>query len=240
MVLAMFMLITGCNGAFNGAFTGDTGQTGAAGANGTNGTNGADGAVVTVPAIPAPLTAAQDLLAEENDYRAGLGQYALSQGALTCTLYKITGGSRIQSSISGHNTLSGLSTIGSYLYSGPFNQPNSSASVGMNVLPPALRAVYLNMYKLVCSGYIIVTANDYYNFELTSDDASLLYLDGSKLIDNDNNHGNTVVVGTKYLRKGLHTISLQYAQTGGNQSLILRAGSSTSGLSSISSEFYAY
>lgn len=183
------------------------------------------GPTVTVPA--APLTETEDvlaLLADENAYRTGLGQTALSKG-LSCTLYTVTGGDRIQASVSGHNTLTGITQVATFLYSDVFNQPDASINDGMNVLPVALRSVYKNMYLLRCQGQIVVTKTDYYNFDITSDDGSLLYVDGAKIIDNDNNHGSTTVAGTKYLRRGVHTFRLDYAQTGGgSESLILNAG----------------
>src|SRR4051812_41372656 len=50
---------------------------------------------VTAPAEPVEGQAEIDaLVAEENDYRLGLGQTALSSG-LSCTLYTITGGTYI-------------------------------------------------------------------------------------------------------------------------------------------------
>jgi hypothetical protein len=179
------------------------------------------------PAAPvAPVSSLEadvaSLLASENEYRLGLGQTALSAG-LSCRLYTATGGDRIQSSIAGHNTLTGLSQVASYTFVGVFNQPNSPISDGMNVLPPALRAVYKNMYMLRCEGQIVVTKTDYYLFELTSDDASLLYVGGSKVIDNDNNHGSVTVSGMKYLRRGVHAFRVDYAQMGGgSQSLMLK------------------
>ncbi len=194
--------------------------------------------VVTEPAPPVDPTLEEEIaaiLSEENDYRLGLGQTMLSNG-LSCTLSTITGGSRIQSSIAGHNTLTGISNVATFLYKGLFNQPDTSISVGMNVLPEALRSIYKNMYLLRCQGFIVVTESGYYSFELTSDDASLLYVAGAKVIDNDNNHGSVTVTGQKYLRKGVHAFRLDYAQAGGgNQSLIL-----TSGGESINPAFYAH
>lgn len=205
------------------------------------GSKGDPGAVVTVPAPVAPLTDAQAVVADENDYRLSLGQSVLTQGALSCTLYSVTGGDRIQASIAGHNTLTGITQVASYSYSGAFNQPDGPVSDGMNVLPPALRSTYQNMYLLRCTGYVVITENDTYAFELTSDDGSVLYVDGAKLIDNDNNHGATVATGVKALRKGVHAFRLDYAQTGaGNQALIVRAGSASGPLSSIDPQFYAH
>jgi len=201
------------------ACAGDRGDTGMTGA------TGAPGEVVVVPApAPTPVDPIAAIIADENEYRLALGQTMLSAG-LSCTLYSITGGDRIQSSIAGHNTLSGVSTVSTYLYAGLFNQPDSPISEGMNVLPPALRAIYKNMYLLRCTGQLVVLTSGHYGFELSSDDASLLYIDGAKVIDNDNNHGTTLVTGQRYLRKGVHTIRLDYAQTGaGSQSLQLTSG----------------
>lgn len=182
------------------------------------------------PGTPAPsptsTTTAEDqdianLVSDENDYRLGLGQTMLSSG-LSCVLYTITGGDRIQASISGHNTLTGLSTVATFLYSYAFNQPNASSSDGLNVLPLALQPLYTNMFMLLCYGQIVVTDTDYHTFQLSSDDASLLYVDGSLVIDNDNAHGVTTISGMRYLRRGVHSFSLYFAQTGaGSQALIL-------------------
>lgn len=182
------------------------------------------------PSAPQPVPVVEDevqkLINEENEYRLGLGQTALSSG-LACTLYTITGGQRIQASIPGYNTLTGLTSVGTFLLKSPFNQPNGPISDGLSVLPNPLKTIYKNMYMLRCSGYIVVTKSDYYLFDLTSDDASLLYINGSKVIDNDNNHGAVNVSGMRYLRKGVHSFKLEYAQAGGgNQALVLKVDGS--------------
>lgn len=197
---------------------------GCAGRDGSDGSMGPQGPAAPTPVVTEEQQDISNLVADENAYRLGLGQTQLSEG-LSCTLYTITGGDRIQASISGHNTLTGISQVAAYLYKGWFNQPDSSINDGMNVLPPALRSLYKNMYLLRCQGQIVVRESNYYNFTVNSDDASVLYIDGSKLVDNDNNHGVTAVSGQKYLRRGVHTIRLDYAQAGGgNQALQLLAG----------------
>jgi hypothetical protein len=165
------------------------------------------------------------LVEDENEYRDSWGSSLLTTG-LTCTLYTISGGSRIQVSIPGHTQLTGKTKVTSYLYKGEFNQPNVSTSLGLNVLPTALKNTYKNMYYLQCVGFLVATASSTYQFDLTSDDASLLYVSGAKVIDNDNNHGATLVTGSKYLRKGVHSFKLEYAQAGGgSQALILKMNS---------------
>ena len=183
--------------------------------------------VVTIPAQPTePEVVGEDqdvanLIQDENDYRLGLGQTILSKG-LSCTLYTFTGGDRIQASIANHNTLQGLKSVGSYLLQAPFNQAESSVNDGMNVMPDSLKNIYKTNYLLRCQGVVVVTDNDNYQFDLTSDDASVLYVGGSKVIDNDNAHGTTTIRANKYLRRGVHTIRVDYAQQGGSQSLILK------------------
>ncbi len=178
--------------------------------------------IVEVPAPPAPPTdAIQALVDAENDYRESQGQTLLTQG-LTCTLYTISGGDRIQASIAGHNTLTGITTVGSYTYKGVFNQGDSNISEGMNVLPPVLRAIYQNMYLLRCQGQLVVTETGYHSFSVRSDDASVLYVAGAKVVDNDNNHGPTTIVGQKLLRKGVYAFRIDYAQSaGGSQALVI-------------------
>ena len=52
-----------------------------------------------------------------------------------------------------------------------------------------------------------------------------LTIDGTQVVNNDNNHGMTLVSGTKFLRRGVKSFSIQYAQTGsGNYGLELKAG----------------
>jgi hypothetical protein len=87
----------------------------------------------------------------------------------------------------------------------------------MNVLPKGLRDIFKNMYYFKCDGVFIAVDSDFYKFDLNSDDASLLYVNGKKVIDNDNAHGPTVKSGQVFLRKGVHTFSIHYAQSGGGQ-----------------------
>lgn len=216
-VLSVFIILLGM-----GCAEGPRGLTGAPGPAG--------------PSAPVPPSVPVDseqskvdaLVLDENLYRLSLGQTILSSG-LSCTLSTFTSGDRIQSSIAGHNTFAGLSQKLSFLYSGQdasttFQQNNSSASEGLNLLPSNVRMSYLNMFLVRCQGQLVITESGLYNFELYSDDASLLYINGSKLIDNDNAHGITLVTGSKVLRKGVHTFRLDYAQSGaGSQALILRA-----------------
>lgn len=192
------------------------------GRDGSTGTPGVDAPVPTAPTVSALEEKVAKLLADENEYRLGLGQTALTTG-LSCTLQTFTGGDRIQASIAGHNTFQGLTTVGSFLLTSPMNQADSPISDGLSVLPASIRSVYKNLYLLRCQGQLVVTETGYAMLDITSDDGSVVYVDGSKLIDNDNNHGSTTVAAMKYLRKGVHSFRVDYAQSGGgSQSLYLR------------------
>lgn len=173
--------------------------------------------------IPTPVVQTdevQRVLDEENHYRAMMGQANLS-GGLTCSTYI-----NLSNSLTAFPT-SLPSANATFKYVGVFNQENSSASTGLNVIPPALRtqSAYLQWYAIRCSGYIVVTDDDYYSFELTSDDASNLYIANVKVVDNDGNHSAVTKTGYKSLRRGVHAFRLDYMQgPAGNQALILKSG----------------
>jgi hypothetical protein len=206
-LLALLVITTGC------------GRKGDAGSNGIT-------TVINQPAPTAPVSELQEdidaIVSYKNEYRAMVGQNPLTK-KLMCQLFTTTGGDRIQASIAGHNTLQGLVSVGYFEYNGEFNQPNSSVNDGLNVLPAPFKNLYKNMYLLRCQGQIVITDSSYYDFTVESDDGSVLYIDGSKLIDNDNNHGNTAVSASKMLERGVHSFRIDYAQTGGSsQSLMIR------------------
>lgn len=196
--------------------------------------------VVTATPDPAPTLSADEQVAadikvivdNENQYREGLGQTALTSG-LSCTLYTITGGTYINAtSITGASqspVLSGVVQAATFLLTDGFNQADSPVTDGLNVLPTALRGLpqYQNLIKLTCQGQLVVTSTGFVSYDLTSDDASVLTVDGARLIDNDGGHGATLKSAQKYLRSGVHTFRLDFAQTGaGNQALILNANGS--------------
>lgn len=190
---------------------------------GDQGPQGPAAPIVITPPIDEAQADVDKILADENEYRLALGQTALTQG-LSCTLYKITNsGDRIQATSGGHTQMT-LSSVATFLLNSEVNQPDGPANIGVNILPPALRAVWLNLYMVRCQGQIVVRETGYVQFDLRSDDASLLYVGGSLVIDNDNNHGPTNVTGSKFMRRGVHAFRFDYAQAGGgSQALVLKA-----------------
>ena len=71
-------------------------------------------------------------------------------------------------------------------------------------------------FAVRCTGYIDINDDDAYNFYLSSDDGSKLFIDGTLIIDNDGLHGSVEKNKRLFLEKGKHQIELQFFQeTGG-------------------------
>lgn len=170
--------------------------------------------VVPPPAVVDPeLALIQEVVDDENAYREVNGQLPLAKG-LQCTLYTVTPG---QQTIVGAT----LTKKASWAHHTSFNQPNSSVNDGMNVLPEALRSQYKTWYKITCSGYLAITESQYLDIDSLSDDNLIVTLDGVKIINLDSNHGETLVSGSKLVRKGMRSIKIEYMQGAGSQSLVI-------------------
>lgn len=192
------------------------------------GPQGEPGVTVQVPAPAAPESVTQQLVDAENEYRLSLGQTALTQG-LSCTVQAVASGQWLSSASPGYNAGQGVvvltGTSYSYLMANAFNQPDAPGGSLNSVLPAPIQPSFASInYRISCTGQIVATETGYYSFSLNSDDGSILTVDGAQVINNDGNHGMTERQGLKMLRAGVHTFSLQYAQTGGgNFGLVLKA-----------------
>lgn len=158
----------------------------------------------------------QKLVDDENSYRLGLGQTALTSG-LSCTVQQVTSGNWLSTASTGYPG-SGAIVLGgtsyAYLHSSAFNEESNSGAE--TLIPSAIRPLFTGLnYKISCTGQVVVTADGYYSFTMDSDDGSILTVDGTAIINNDGQHGMTLKSGTKFLRKGVKTFSLLYAQSGG-------------------------
>lgn len=170
------------------------------------------------------------LVAQKNTDRAVTAQAPLTNG-LSCVVQQVSSGQCLNTSSIGCSGL-GLVMTGTsytYLYQGLFNQPDSAGSDTDNLLPVSLQPLFTSKnFRIVCSGQLVITTSDYYEVDLSSDDGSILTVDGSQVVNNDNNHGMTTRSGTALLYRGIHSLSLQYAQTGsGNYGLTMLANGST-------------
>ena len=68
---------------------------------------------------------------------------------------------------------------------------------------------------LTYKGYINIPEDGIYSFLLSSDDGSMLYIDGKQVIDNDGLHAPGEVTGQAALKQGYHPIEVQYFDHGG-------------------------
>ncbi len=75
-------------------------------------------------------------------------------------------------------------------------------------------------YGLVFEGFIKIEKTAGYTFFTTSDDGSILEIDGQLIVNNDGNHGFEEKEGKCFLEKGYHMIKLSYFDSGGGNNLL--------------------
>ena len=77
-------------------------------------------------------------------------------------------------------------------------------------------------YASIYTGYINIPADDTYTFRMNSDDGSIMYLDGEKIIDNDGVHSMTEKSsGGIVLEAGYHSFQIEFFEASGDNGLIL-------------------
>jgi hypothetical protein len=109
----------------------------------------------------------------------------------------------------------------------PSNQIGVIHTASLDIQPEAAKNGLLgkaDLYKFFAikyDGYFRVNQEGLYKFRLVSDDGSVLYIDGNKIIDNDGLHGRKSGLGQEHLLKGAHSISVDYFQAGGKAALQL-------------------
>ena len=89
---------------------------------------------------------------------------------------------------------------------------------------------YHEEYAAIYTGYIDIPADGDYTFRLTSDDGSIMYLDGEKIISHDGQHGMTdASSGGITLTAGFHSFQVDYFENTVNNGLELRWASAVIG-----------
>lgn len=179
---------------------------------------------VTTTLMPPDPTITQlvnDIVEDENDYRLSLGQLPLTPG-ITCSLYNLLNGAtptppQPQPSLFPTSLPSATAT---FTYKGSFNQ--GSGTGGSEVVPLAMRSLYTQWYALRCTGSIVILDSGYHNFSTISDDASLLYINNALTVSNDGHHGMQERSGARNLKRGVHSIRLDYMAGGGPSGLIVK------------------
>lgn len=75
----------------------------------------------------------------------------------------------------------------------------------------------INYFAVKYDGYINVEQAGTYTITLNSDDGSALWLNDTKIIDNDGLHGEESVSHTLFLNAGIHDLEVQYFEIAGGQ-----------------------
>ena len=75
-------------------------------------------------------------------------------------------------------------------------------------------------FGLIYEGYIRIDETAGYSFYISSDDGSILSIDGKEIINNDGNHGAEEKEGKCLLEKGYHKVKLRYFDSGGGNTLL--------------------
>jgi hypothetical protein len=65
------------------------------------------------------------------------------------------------------------------------------------------------------SGYLAIDRPGFYTFATTSDDGSMLFVNGQLVVDNGGEHGPRTREGRVRLTRGAHSVALEYFQSGG-------------------------
>ena len=87
-------------------------------------------------------------------------------------------------------------------------------------------------------GFLKIDTDAIYELYLSSDDGSRLWIDGEEVIDHDGFHGNDEKKVTIALKKGFHTIKVDYMQATGGIDLALKISSSQLKKQIIPSSFF--
>ena len=77
-------------------------------------------------------------------------------------------------------------------------------------------------FSLRATGYIDIPAAGQYEFELNSDDGSVLWVDGTEVVKMERLQGFTAGSGIVQLEAGLNSISIEYFENTGSEGLELR------------------
>ncbi|MFN5428586.1 MAG: alpha-L-fucosidase, partial [Bacteroidota bacterium] len=92
-------------------------------------------------------------------------------------------------------------------------------SSGVTAMPSIAIKQRKDKFGFVFEGWIKVEKTSGYEFFTSSDDGSLLFIDGKEVVNNDGNHGAEEKSGRCILEKGYHSFRLQYFDSGGGNEL---------------------
>lgn len=79
-------------------------------------------------------------------------------------------------------------------------------------------------WGVLFDGYINISEDGLYEFQLDADDGSVLMIGDEKVVDNDGAHTLSTAAGIVPLKKGLHRFRIKFFQRGGEIGLAVRYG----------------
>jgi hypothetical protein len=196
------------------------------GCGGPQGPQGPAGATIVVAPSPAP-DAITTVVNGYNEYLVSQGSDPIQPG-LKCTLYNVpnmpANPCLSSSTISGCSVISsssGYTAVGSFTYTGQINQSDQAGTLGFNLLPQALQGLYSQNFAVTCTGYFVNPDYNYHEFDVASDDGSMLWIGSALVVSNDGIHSIKDVTGEKYLEAQVYSLTLEYFQGPGNVALVV-------------------
>ena len=124
-----------------------------------------------------------------------------------------------QKAVAAGSVLPGLS----YKYFEPTGNVNMKSIENTAVAKEGIADVFSVVLKqrkekfaFVFDGFVKIDKDGFYTFSIGSDDGSKLLIDGLEVANNDNSYGGP---GKAALKKGYHKITVQYYDSGGENSL---------------------
>jgi hypothetical protein len=76
-----------------------------------------------------------------------------------------------------------------------------------------------NNFAIQFRSTIKIEKEGHYVFATSSNDGSKLYINNKLIVDNDGEHGVKEMSGSIFLSKGMHSIRVEYFQSGGSKAL---------------------
>ena len=103
-------------------------------------------------------------------------------------------------------------TVPTINFTNPFTPHSYSSSC------PAATPYY--QFGAQLTGVFAASGTGPYMFGLNSDDGSVLYIDGTRVVSNGGDHTVRYVTGTTTLAAGNHSFTVNYAETNGNPAIL--------------------
>ena len=91
-----------------------------------------------------------------------------------------------------------------------YEQVDSQIDFAWNLGSPNTSLLGNDTYSIDWTGWLFVDSDGDYDFRTDSDDSSMLYIDGTTVVNNSGNHAMRSRYGSIYLTSGLHDIELTF------------------------------